>query len=305
MPISTLDQLVIRAQALPPCRMAVVAAHDPEVLKSVDQAQKQGIAAAILLGDARQIESIAGEHDLQLHGIEIQDQPDDALAAAQAMALVREQRANVVAKGQVKTALFLKAALDRQRGIRGRRLFSHVGLFEVPGFDRLLFMSDSGVILYPTTMQKLAIVQNVVDVAHKLGLPQPRVAILSANEQVHPSRPAGVEALLLARMAAERWVSGALVDGPLPLDVALYPEIARARQVAGPVAGQADVVIVPNVEAGNIAAKAIQYVGHGEMAGVVVGARVPLIINSRADDVTTRLRSVALASVLAANPGAT
>jgi phosphate butyryltransferase len=305
MPISTLDQLVARAQALPPCRMAVVAAHDPEVLKSVDQAQKQGIAAAILLGDARQIESIAGEHDLELRGIEIQDQPDDALAAVQAMTLVREQRANVVAKGQVKTALFLKAALDRQRGLRGRRLFSHVGLFQVPGFDRLLFMSDSGVILYPTTMQKLAIVQNVVDVARKLGLPQPRVAILSANEQVHPSRPAGVEALLLARMAAERWVSGALVDGPLPLDVALYPEIARARQVAGPVAGQADVVIVPNVEAGNIAAKAIQYVGHGEMAGVVVGARVPLIINSRADDVTTRLRSVALASVLAANPGAT
>lgn len=304
MPISTLDQLVARAQALPPCRMAVVAAHDPEVLKSVDQAQKQGIAAAILLGDARQIESIAGEHDLELRGIEIQDQPDDALAAVQAMTLVREQRANVVAKGQVKTALFLKAALDRQRGLRGRRLFTHVGLFQVPGFDRLLFMSDSGVILYPTTMQKLAIVQNVVDVAHKLGLPQPRVAILSANEQVHPSRPAGVEALLLARMAAEKWVSGALVDGPLPLDVALYPDVARARQVAGPVAGQADIVIVPNVEAGNIAAKAIQYVGHGEMAGVVAGARAPLIINSRADDATTRLRSVALASVLAANPGA-
>jgi phosphate butyryltransferase len=300
MPLSTLDELVERAQDLQPSHMAVVAAHDLQILRSVDEAQKRGIATADLIGDAHIIETIARENDLDLRGVIIEDQTDEGRAAERAMTLVREGKANIVVKGQIKTAQFLRAALDRERGIRDRKLLSHVGLFQVAGLDRLLFMSDSGVVLYPTTEQKLVIMQNVIDVATKLGIETPKVALLAANERVHPSRPVGVEALLLARMAREGWVSGAVVDGPLPLDVAVDLDIARLKHIDSPVAGQADIVIVPNVEAGNIAAKAILYMGCGEMAGVVVGARVPIIINSRADDATTRLRSVAMAALIAA-----
>ncbi len=294
-----LEQMVAKAQSLPMGCMAVAAAHDPQVLRSVEEAYELGIATAVLIGDARRIEAIAREEGLGLRGAVIEDCPDDVRAAFRAVSLAREGKANVVVKGQVKTALFLRAALDREQGIRQQKLISHVGVFEVPGLDRLLYMSDSGVVLYPTVWQKLVIIQNAIQAARKLGVEEPRVAILGANERVHPSRPAGVEALLLARMAADGWVSGAVVDGPLPLDVALRPQVAKLKGVAGPVAGRADVVIVPNVEAGNIAAKAIQYLGHGEMAGMVVGARVPILINSRADDAPTRLRSVAMAVLVA------
>jgi len=299
MPFSTLDELVVQAESLEPSHMVVVAAHDPEVLQSVDEAQKRGIATADLIGDAHQIEDIAEEYDLDLLGVIIEDQVDPRRAAAQAMSLVREGKANIVVKGQIKTVDFMRAALDRETGIREKTLLSHVGLFQIPALDRLLLMSDSGVVLFPTPEQKLVIMQNVIDVAHKLGISEPRVAILGANERIHPARPAGIEALALARMAEEGWVRGALVDGPLPLDLALDPDRAQQRGVDGPVAGQADIVIVPNVEAGNIAAKAILYLGKGHMAGVVVGARVPIIINSRADDAETRLRSVAMAALVA------
>lgn len=300
MSLATLDEIVSQAEVRAASRIAVAAAHDPEVLRSVDEAQRRGIATADLIGDAHKIENIAQQLDLDLRGVVIEDQVDAGLAAARAIALAREGKANIVVKGQIKTAQFLKAALDREHGIRDRRLLSHVGLFEIPGRERLLLMSDSGVVLYPTTEQKLVIVQNAVDVARRLGMATPRVAILASHERVHPSRPVGVEALLLARMAQEGWVDGALVDGPLPLDTALDARIARARGIDSPVAGQADIVIVPNVEAGNIAAKAILYLGQGAMAGVVVGARVPIIINSRADDAVTRLRSVAMAALVGA-----
>ena len=298
MQVSTLDQLVTCAQSLPSSRMAVVAAHDVQVLRSVAQASEQGIATSVLIGDARQIEALARDNALDLGDAAIEDQPDDARAAARAMALAREGQANIVVKGQIKTAPFLRAALDRQSGIRDKTLLSHVGVFQAPGLDRLFYMSDSGVVLYPATMQKRVIIQNAVDAVRKLGIGEPRVAIVSANEEVHPARPAGVEALVLARMAQEGWVSGAVVDGPMPLDVALFPHIAAVKSVRGPVAGHADILIVPNVEVGNIAAKAIQYIGNGEMAGLVVGARVPILINSRADDAVTRLRSVAMAALV-------
>ncbi len=299
MRFSTLDELIAQAESLEPCHMAVAAAHDPEVLQSVDEAQKRGIATADLIGDAHQIEAIADAYDLDLLGVVIEDQVDPHRAAAQAMSLVRGGRANVVAKGQIGTAEFLHAALDPENGIRAKTLLSHVGLFEVPGWSRLLLISDSGVVFSPTVEQRLAIIQNAVDVAHKLGLAEPRVAVLAANERIHPARPAGIEALALARMAKEGWVHGALVDGPLPLDVALDPDHARVRAASSPVAGQADILTVPNVETGNIAVKALLYLGKAHTAGVVVGARVPILINSRADDAETRLRSVAMAALLA------
>lgn len=301
MAISNFSELIKAAQAVGPKRIAVAAAADASVLTSAAELYELGIATAYLIGDQDAIETIARQEELSLKGMTIIHEPDPKAAARQVMALIRADEADVAVKGQIKTDQFLGAALDRSAGIREKRLLTHVGIFEIPGYDRLLYMSDSGVVLYPTIHQKLTIIQNVVEVAHKFGLKRPRVAILAASEAVHPKMPMSIEALALAKMAEQGWVEGAIVDGPMPLDVAVRPEAARLKGVGGPVAGQADIVIVPGVEAGNTAAKAIQYLAHGKMAGLVVGAKVPIIINSRADAPETRLYSTAMAVVLTAN----
>jgi len=299
MPITNFTELIEAAQAVGPKCIAIAAAHDPAVLISAEELQKLGIVIAHLVGDKPAIEVIAQERHLDLSGMIIVHEPDTGRAAQHAVAMAREGQADVVIKGQLKTPQILGAALDRERGIRQKKLLTHVGLFEVPGFDRIIYMSDSGVILSPTIEQKVVIIQNVVEVAHKFGLERPRVAILAATEVVDPKIPNSIEALALTRMAEDGWVEGAIVDGPLTLDVAVSSEAARIKGVESPVAGNADILIVPGVVAGNTAAKAIQYLAGGRMAGLVVGAKVPIIINSRADTADTRLLSTAMAVVLA------
>ena len=299
--ITNFAELIEAAQAVGPKHIAIAAAHDPAVLISAEELQKLGIVIAHLVGDEPAIERLAQEHHLDLSGMTIVHQTDTGRAAQHAVAMAREGQADVVVKGQLKTPQILGAALNRERGIRRKKLLTHVGLFEVPGFDRIIYMSDSGVILSPTIEQKVVIIQNVVEVAHKLGLERPRVAILSATETISPKLPHSIEALALTRMAEEGWIKGAIVDGPLTLDVALSSEAARIKGIESPVAGTADIVIVPGVVAGNTSAKAIQYLAGGRMAGLVVGAKVPIIINSRADTADTRLLSTAMAVVLAAS----
>ncbi|MGC8838656.1 MAG: bifunctional enoyl-CoA hydratase/phosphate acetyltransferase [Anaerolineae bacterium] len=299
MAIRTLDEMVEEARRLGPKTAAVAAAADPEVLMAMDEAEREGLAHSILVGDAPRMERLRAELGLTLAHAEVVHEPDVHRAAAQAVALAREGRAQIVVKGQLKTSDLLGVALDRERGLRDRRLLAHVGIFEIPGFDRLIYISDSGVVLYPDIYQKLEILRMAVDVAHRFGLQEPRVAILSASELVHPEMRSSVEALALAKMAEQGWVEGAVVEGPLTLDVAVSPAAAEAKGVRGPVAGRADLLIVPSVEAGNTMAKAIQYFGGGRMAGLVVGARVPIIINSRADTAETRFLSLAMAVILA------
>lgn len=299
MAIRTLDEMVEEARRLGPKTAAVAAAADPEVLVAMDEAEREGLAHSILVGDAPRVERLRAELGLTLAHAEVVHEPDVHRAAAQAVALARTGRAQIVIKGQLKTSDLLGAALDRERGLRDRHLLAHVGIFEVPGFDRLLYLSDSGVVLYPDIYQKLEILRMAVDVAHRFGLREPKVAILSASELVHPKMRSSVEALALAKMAEQGWVEGAVVEGPLTLDVAVSPAAAAAKGIKGLVAGQADLLIVPGVEAGNTMAKAIQYFGRGRMAGLVVGAKVPIIINSRADTAETRFLSLAMAVILA------
>jgi phosphotransacetylase len=167
--------------------------------------------------------------------------------------------------------------------------------------DRLIYLSDSGVVVYPDVYQKLEIINNVVAVAHFFGVEQPRVAILAASETVHPKIPASIDALALAKMAEQGWVEGAVVDGPLGLELAIDPHTAELEGSDSPIAGLADILIVPNVEAGNIVAKGLLYFAHARMAGLVVGARAPIVISSRADSAETRYLSLAMAAVLAGN----
>lgn len=299
MKITTFDELVLAARQSGPVPIGVVAAHDPEVLKAVSQAQQEGMVRATLVGDWPAIEAYAAQTGAELNTTTIVHEPDPRMAARQVVGLARDGEIAAVVKGQIKTADLLSVALNRDIGIRGRRLLSHVGLFELPGMDRLIYLSDSGVVVYPDVYQKLEIITNVVGVAHLFGVARPRVAILAASETVHPKIPASIDALALARMADQGWVEGALVDGPLGLELAISPNAAQAEECDSPIAGLADVLIVPNVEAGNIVAKGLLYFAHARMAGLVVGARVPIVINSRADSAETRYLSLAMAAVLA------
>lgn len=300
--ITTLDQMVDVARRIGPVSIAVAAAHDPEVLKAVDQASQEGIIQATLVGDWPAIEAYAAQTNVDLAQVRIIHQPDPLLAARQVVALARSGQADVVVKGQIKTADLLSIALNRDIGIRGRGLLSHVGIFQLPAMDRLIYLSDSGVVINPDVYQKLEIIKNAVGVAHLFGIPRPKVAILAASETVHPKIPASIDALALSKMAEQGWVEGAIVDGPLGLEVAISPRAAQMEESDSPIAGQADILIVPNVEAGNIVAKGLLYFARARMAGLVVGAQVPLVINSRADSAETRYLSLAMAAVLARQP---
>jgi phosphate butyryltransferase len=299
MRITNFDDMIAIARQIGPVSIAVAAAHDPEVLKAVDQAQQEDLVRATLVGDWPAIEAYAAQTGADLSGATILHQPDPRLAARQVVNLARSGQTDVVVKGQIKTAELLGLALNRDVGIRGQGLLSHVGIFELPGMDRLIYLSDSGVVVYPDVYQKLKIINNVVAVAHLFGLAEPKVAILAASETVHPKIPASIDALSLSKMAEQGWVQGAVVDGPLGLEVAISPQAARLEESHSPIAGLADVLIVPNVEAGNIVAKGLLYFAHARMAGLVVGAKVPIIISSRADSAETRYLSLAMAAVLA------
>ena len=298
MSIETFAQMVDHARTRGPIRIAVAAAADREVLLAVGQAQAEGLAEAVLVGNKAEILRLGKDLDLDLSQMTILDQPQPKRAAIEVIGLAAQGKVDVVVKGQLKTTELLGAALRREGGIRESALVTHVGIFEIPRLDRLVYISDSGVVIYPDIHQKLEIIQNVVDVAHSFGLGCPKVALLSASEEIDPGRPISIDNLALSRMAQEGWIDGAAVDGPMALDVAVSMRSAKVKGIAGPVAGQADILIVPNVEAGNVMAKSIQYFAHGRMAGLVVGARVPILISSRADTAETRFLSLAMAAII-------
>jgi phosphate butyryltransferase len=213
--------------------------------------------------------------------------------------LVARDEAHCAMKGRIFTADFLKAALDPSVGLRTAKLLTHVAVFDIPGFDRLVLLSDAGVLVAPTLEQKIHIVQNAVDVAIRLGVDTPRVAVLAAAEMVNPKIPSTMDAASLSKMADRGQIYGGVVDGPLALDNAISPESARIKGIKSEVAGYADILIAPDIEAGNVLAKAITYFAQGKMAGVVVGARCPLILPSRSDTREAKLISLALGVMLA------
>jgi len=298
--LTNYDQMLEAAAIAGPVPVAIAAAQEHEVLAAAAEAQSRGIIQAILVGDAGAIHQIAYEHGLDLSAMRIVDAPDTVTAADRTMHIVAQGEAKVAIKGQLQTGIFLHAALRREAGLRTGRLISHVGVFEVPGFDRLLFITDGGVVLYPTKEQKIEIVSNAIAVAQGLGIEQPKVALLAAADEVLPELPVTAEIAAIVAMR-ERWLSeGAWVDGPFLLDTAVSPQIARERGRSGAVAGQAEVLVGPDVESVNIMAKGITYFAGGRMAGLVVGGKAPLVVGSRADPPKTRLVCIAAGALLAA-----
>lgn len=296
-----LDEIINAAKALPNRqRLAVAAAQDQDVLEAVRDAVEWGVVSAILVGDEEKIQSIAQTVKLDLSSCEVIPEINPILAARRAVAMVAAGEADLVMKGKVGTADILRAVLDKEQGLRTGKLLSHVTALDIEGYDRLFFMTDGAMNIAPDLGQKVQIVQNAVDVARALGWEQPKVAALAAVELVNPDMPAAVEAALLAKMGDRGQIKGALVDGPLALDNAVSHHSAEVKGIVSSVAGQADILMVPDIEAGNVLYKSIVYFATARVAGVIAGAKAPVVLTSRSDSHQAKLDSIAFSAVIAA-----
>lgn len=297
----SMEDIIAAAKSLPSRqRLVVAAAQDSDVLEAVRDAVEWGVVSAILVGDETKIKVIAAEVDLDLEKCTIVSEANPIQAAKRAVALVADGEADLVMKGKVGTADILRAVLDKEKGLRTGRLLSHVTALDIQGFERLMFMTDGAMNIAPDLGQKVQITQNAVDVARALGFEQPKVAVLAAVELVNPDMPAAMDAALLAKMADRGQIKGAIVDGPLALDNAVSAHSAEVKGIVSPVAGNADILMVPDIEAGNVLYKSIVYFSQARVAGVIAGAKAPVVLTSRSDTRQAKLDSIAFSAVFAA-----
>lgn len=295
------SQIIEKAQQVSGVTVAVAAAADHEVLEAVSKADALGLARFILFGDEKEIRRLQQMHELTFAHVDIVHAATDRAACQAAVQTVSSGEADIVMKGMVSTADILRAALNKETGIRnGKRVLSHIVLFEVPHYDRLIYVTDTGMNLAPELKEKVQIVENAVELAHVLGNPEPKVAALTALEVVNPSMPATVDAAALAKMSERGQIKGCILDGPFALDNAVSKRAAEHKGIASPVAGEADVLLVDNIEAGNSLYKSLVYFAQSQMGGVILGGRAPIVLTSRADTSDAKLNSIALAVLYAA-----
>lgn len=288
-----------KTEQYPPKRVAVAAAEDKEVLMAIGECQKGGCGTGVLVGDEKKISVLAEEAGLDLKAHEVVDEPDDLKAAARAVALVRDGKADILMKGYIHTDDFLRAVLDKEAGLRTGLVMSHVFLLEVTDENRVILATDCAMNIAPDLVQKAQIILNAVYLAHLFGNECPRVAVLAAVELVNPSMSATSEAAVLAKMSERGQFPACVVDGPFALDNAISPESAKHKKIGGPVAGVADILLVPDIEAGNIFFKSFVYMAKGRVAGVVVGAAAPVVLTSRSDSAESKKASIATAILMA------
>lgn len=295
--IKTLDEL---RNVSASSKLAVAVAQDAEVLLAVDGARKLGIASAILVGDEPQIRAIAESLNIDPANYQIVHEADKVEACRKAVKLVRDKEADVVMKGLVDTSIILKAVLDKEIGLRQSPVLSHVAVFEVPGYDRLFYLTDAAMNIAPDMETKKHIISNAVKVAHALGNENPIVAALCAVEKVNPKMQATLDAAALVEANQAGQIPGCTVIGPLALDNAISVEAAHHKGITDPNAGHADILLVPAIEVGNVFYKSMVFMAWAKNAGVIVGAKAPVVLTSRADSDETKLNSIALALQIAA-----
>lgn len=291
--------LTDRAHGLPPVSMVVAGAGHPVALESARRAVDGGLIAPVLVGDAADIRAVAGDMDWDIDGIRIEAATDEQDAANRAVALARGGEVVSLMKGQVHTDALMRAVINRETGLRTDRRLSHIFHMTVPGEDRVLYITDAAINVAPDANTHIHIVNNAVQLARALGTDEPRVALLSGTESVLDAMPSSVQAKRVVERARAGEVSGALVDGPLAFDNAISPAAAALKGVDGPVAGRADILVVPNIEMGNGLFKMMVYFMSGLAAGVVMGATVPVVLTSRADPPEARLAATAIAAIVA------
>ena len=293
------QRLIEYCKALAPTPTAVAHPCDRSSLESALQAAKMGLITPILVGPRARIEATARACDFDITGIELVDAPYSQASAAAAVQLVLEGKAEALMKGSLHTDELMGAVVKREGGLRTARRVSHCFVMDVPSLEQALIITDAAVNIAPTLEDKVDILQNAIDLAHAMNVKEVRVAILSAMETVNPKVPSTVEAAALCKMVDRHQITGALVDGPLALDNAINLEAAQIKKIDSPVAGRANVLLVPDLEAGNMLAKSLSFLAGADAAGIVLGARVPIILTSRADSVMTRLASCAVAALVA------
>ena len=290
-------KLVALAAKLPPLRTAVVCPEDHNSLGGALLSAKNGLIEPILVGDPARIQAAAKALEADISAFALVDVSDPHAAAARAVAMVLEGKANAVMKGAIHSDALLEAVVKKDGGLRMHGRITHVFAMDVPTLDEILYISDAAINIAPDLMTKVDIVQNAVDLARACGLDKPRVGVLSAVETINPAIPSTLDAAVLSKMAERGQIRGAIVDGPLAMDNAIDIEAARTKGIASLVAGQANVLIVPNLEAGNMLAKELTFVARAEAAGLVLGAKAPVMLTSRADNDRARLASCALAQL--------
>ena len=287
-------QLLEAAMERAPKRVAIVGGGQRQTLHAARLARGLGLAQCILIDSPARLETVADEEGIDLTGMEIIEERDMVRAAFRSVEMVHAEKVDLVMNGRALPVELMKAALDREKGLRIGKVITDVSVFEIPDFDRLIFVSDVAIVVSPTLAQKVAIVQNAIDTAIELGVERPRVAILAATEMVNPEMPANMDAANLSKMAERGQIRGGIVDGPLALDNAISLKAAEMKGIKSQVAGHADILITPDVESGNILAKALAYFAKGHMAGVVVGAKCPIVMPSRSDPPQQKMLSLAL-----------
>jgi phosphate acetyltransferase len=293
------ERLIAQAKTMPAVSAAVAHPCDESSLRGALEAAQAGLIVPILVGPRSKIETVAKNAGLSCDGIEVVDVPNSHAAAAKAVEIVRSGRAEVLMKGSLHTDELLSEVTKKETGLRTGRRISHVFIMDVPDHPQTLFITDAAVNIFPDLMAKRDIVQNAIDLFQGLGLGTPRVAILSAVETVTVSIPSTIEAAALCKMADRGQITGGILDGPLAFDNAISPEAAAIKGIKSEVAGQANILVVPDLEAGNMLAKNLSFLAHADAAGIVLGARVPIILTSRADNVRTRMASCAIAVAFA------
>jgi phosphate acetyltransferase len=296
---SKYERLIARAQAFPPASTIVVHPCDETSLRGAVDAAAARIIVPILVGPAPKITATAIKFGLDISGFEIVDAPHSDAAAAKAVALIHEGKGELLMKGSLHTDELMRAVTSSSTGLRTARRISHVFIMDVPSHADTLFITDAAINIAPDLDAKRDIVQNAIDLFTQVGLGTPRVAILSAVETVTTKIPSTIDAAALCKMADRGQITGGLLEGPLAFDNAIDPEAARIKGITSPVAGRAQILVVPDLEAGNMLAKNLALLAKADAAGIVLGARVPIILTSRADSVRTRLASAAVAVLYA------
>jgi phosphate butyryltransferase len=300
--MKSFSDIVAGARKLGTRRFVVAQAADPVVLEAVEAARREGFCAPVLVGVREEIDAAARGAGVELASHRIVEVASKADAAAAAVRLVASGEGDVLVKGLLQTSELLKPVLDKATGLGRGRLITHVGVFLVPGLDRFVLVTDAALCIAPDLAQKADIVRNAFETAHGLGIADPIAAILCAIENVNPKMPATMDAAELVKMAERGEIAGGRVVGPLALDGAVDPAAARHKGIANPLAGRADILVAPDIEAGNILYKSLTCFARAEAAGIIVGARAPIVVTSRSDSAADKLHSMALAVLCSATP---
>ncbi|PLX10111.1 MAG: phosphate butyryltransferase [Marinilabiliales bacterium] len=298
MNLKSLDTLVQMAKSKTTRRLAVAAAGDEHVLEAVLEAKKQGIVEPILVGDKNRIDQISEKLRLDLSGIEIINEPNPAVAAQKAVSLIKERKADVLMKGLVSTGPLLKAVLDKENGLRKGGTLSHIAFFESNYYHKLISVTDAAMNVEPELQDKVEILKNAVEAYHKLGIKEPKVAVVGAVESVNPKMDPSVHGAILTAMNKRVQIKGCLVDGPLALDNAVSKEAAKHKGIVSDVAGDVDIILTPDIYSGNVLYKSLNFLGGAISAAVIMGAKAPIVLTSRADSEKSKFMSIALAAAM-------